>query len=151
MVKKWLTEFHCGRKSTEDAERSGRPIEVSSPKTIKKIHDMVLADRRLKVQEIVEAVGISRGSVVSILNNHLGMRKLSARWVPRLLTVDHKRNRVTTSQEGLALFNRNMEEFLHRFVTVDKTWIHHNTPEIKQQSKQWVSKGESAPKKAKVG
>ncbi|CAK1588256.1 unnamed protein product [Parnassius mnemosyne] len=150
MVKKWFTEFCCGRTSTEDAERSGRPVEVSSPKTIKKIHDMVLADQRLKVQEIVEAVGISHGSKVSILNDHLGMRKLSTRWVPRLLTVDHKRNRVTNSQEGLALFNRNMEEFLRR-VTVDETWIHHNTPETKQHSKQWVSKGESAPKKAKVG
>ena len=39
----------------------------------------------------------------------------------------------------------------HRFVTVDETWIHHNTPETKQQSKQWVLPGESAPKKAKVG
>ncbi|CAG9132589.1 unnamed protein product [Plutella xylostella] len=64
-------------------------------------------------------------------------------------TIDHKRNRVTTSQECLALFNRNSDEFLRRFVTVDETWIHHNTPETKQQSKQWVSRGESAPKKAK--
>ncbi|CAH2089753.1 unnamed protein product [Euphydryas editha] len=44
-----------------------------------------------------------------------------------------------------------MDEFLRRFVTVDETWIHHNTPETKQQTKQWVSRGESAPKKAKVG
>lgn len=151
MVKKWFTEFRCGRTSTEDAERSGRPVEVSTSETIEKIHDMVLADRRLKVREIVEAIGISHGSVVSILNDHLGMRKLSARWVPRLLTIDHKRNRVTISQECLALFNRNMNEFLRRFVTVDETWIHHNTPETKQQSKQWISRGESAPKKAKVG
>lgn len=35
-----------------------------------------------------------------------------------------------------------MDKFLCRIVTVDKTWIHHNTPEIKQQSKQWV---QSAP------
>ena len=151
MIKKWFTEFRCGRTSTENAERSGRPVEVSTPETIKKIHDMVLADRRLKVREIVEAIGISHGSVVSILSDHLGMRKLSARWVPRLLTIDHKRNRVTVSQECLALFNRNMDEYLRRFVTVDETWIHHNTPETKQQSKQWVSQGESAPKKAKVG
>ncbi|QQP51126.1 Uncharacterized protein FKW44_012372, partial [Caligus rogercresseyi] len=43
------------------------------------------------------------------------------------------------------------DEFFRRFVTVDETWIHYNTPETKQQSKQWVLKGESAPKKAKVG
>ena len=71
MVKKWFTEFRCGRTSTEDAERSGRPVEVSTAETIEKIHDMVLADRRLKVREIAEAMGISHGSVVSILNDHL--------------------------------------------------------------------------------
>ncbi|GBP64531.1 Histone-lysine N-methyltransferase SETMAR [Eumeta japonica] len=65
------------------------------------------------------------------------MRKLSARWVPRLLTLDHKRNHVTTSKECLAMFSRNPDEFLRRFVTVDETWIHHNTPETKKQSKQF--------------
>jgi hypothetical protein len=33
---------------------------------------------------------------------------------------------------------------------VDETWIHHYTPETKEQSKQWVPNGESAPKKAKT-
>ena len=77
--------------------------------------------------------------MVSILNGQLGLRKLSARWVPRLLSIDHKRNRVTTSKDCLELFNRNSNDFLRRFVTVDETWIHYNTPEAKQQSKQWVS------------
>ena len=64
MVKKWFTEFHCGRTSTIDAERSGRPIEVAIPETIEKIRNIMLADRRLKVREIVEAIGISHGSGV---------------------------------------------------------------------------------------
>ncbi|XP_033222542.1 histone-lysine N-methyltransferase SETMAR-like [Belonocnema kinseyi] len=34
---------------------------------------------------------------------------------------------------------------------MDETRIYDNTPEIKEQSKQWVSSGERAPKKAKVG
>ena len=58
MVKQWFTEFRCGRTSTIDAERSGRPVE---PETIEKIRNMVLDDRRLKVWEIVEAIGISHG------------------------------------------------------------------------------------------
>ena len=39
MVKKWFTDFRCGRTSTNDAEN------------VEKIHDMVLADRRVKVRE----------------------------------------------------------------------------------------------------
>ncbi|KAF8771416.1 hypothetical protein HNY73_018841 [Argiope bruennichi] len=47
---------------------------------------------------------------------------------------------------GAASFKLN---FLRRFVTADETWIHHYTPETKQQSKQWAAKDESTPKKAK--
>lgn len=32
MSHKWFTEFHCGRTMTEDAQRSGRPIEVTLQK-----------------------------------------------------------------------------------------------------------------------
>ena len=55
------------------------------------------------MREIVEAIGILHGLVVSILNDHLGMRKLSTRCVLHLLTTDHKSNRVRTSKECLGL------------------------------------------------
>jgi hypothetical protein len=32
---------------------------------------------------------------------------------------------------------------------MDETWIHHYTPESKQQSKQWTEAGCSAPKKTR--
>lgn len=47
---------------------------------------MMIAARRLKVQEIVEAADISHGSMVLIMNVHLGKNKLCTRWVPRSLT-----------------------------------------------------------------
>ena len=53
MVHKWFTEFRCGRISTSDAERLGRPKEVTSQEIIDKIHDIVLNDRRLKVRIIL--------------------------------------------------------------------------------------------------
>ena len=94
MVHKWFTEFRCSRINTSDTERPGRPKEVTCQEMIDKIHDIVLNDRRLKVREISETVNISVGRVWHILHERLGMRKLSARWVPRLFTVDHKRARV---------------------------------------------------------
>ena len=36
------------------------------------------------------------------------------------------------------------------FVTFDETWIHHYTPETKEQSKQWVEAGGSPPKRLKT-
>ena len=52
MAHKCFTEFRCGRISTSDAERPGRPKEVTSQEMIDKIHDIVLNDRRLKVREM---------------------------------------------------------------------------------------------------
>ena len=54
-------------------------MEVTTPEVIEEIHDMVLSDRRIKVREIVEATGISQGTVFSILHEKLGVKKVSAR------------------------------------------------------------------------
>jgi hypothetical protein len=78
---------------------------------------------------------ISSEPVQNIVHEYSGMTKLSARWVPRLLTVDNKRNRMATSKQSCDLFKRNPKEFLRRFVTVDETWIHHYMPEMKEESK----------------
>ncbi|KAG5345605.1 GVQW3 protein, partial [Acromyrmex charruanus] len=101
-VYNWVNEFK--RVSTCNAPRSGRPIETTMPEIIDKVHDIVLTDRRVKVRELIEATGISHGTVISILHEQLGMKKLSARWVPRLLTVDHKRDRVMVPKQCLEMF-----------------------------------------------
>lgn len=53
------------------------------------------------MRETVEAIGISHGAVVSMLNVHLGIPEPSAWWVPHLLTIDHKSDRMITSKEYL--------------------------------------------------
>jgi len=71
--------------STSDAERSGHPVEVTTPEIIEEIDDM-LDDRKMKV--IANAVDISIERIYNILHQYLDMKKLSTRWMPRLLTVD---------------------------------------------------------------
>jgi hypothetical protein len=61
------------------------------------------------------------------------MKKLCARWVLRLLTADQKCTRMKISEQCLERFNKNKIDFVHRFITMDETWIHHYTPESKQQ------------------
>ena len=87
----WYAEFKRGRTDTEDAERSGQPNEVVAPVTIKKVHQIVFETRKLKLREIADTLKISYGSVYAIFHEHLSMRKLLSKWVPRLLTVDQKR------------------------------------------------------------
>lgn len=78
------------------------------------------------------------------------MRKLSARCVPRLLTFDHKRNCVSSSQRSLVLFDWNPELLIHLIIVYD-IWIYYSPPETKQQSKRLVYLYEAAPKKINVG
>ena len=128
-VKFWAAEFKRGRKSLGVDERSGRQKTATTDENIAKVHQMMLDDRRIKVIEIAEVMNISKERVCHILNKHLGMRKLSARWVPRLLTVNQKRVRMNISNTLLAQFRRNISEFWRRLITVDETCIHHYTPE----------------------
>jgi hypothetical protein len=51
------------------------------------------------------------------------------------------------SEQFLERFNKNKTDFVHRFITTDETWIHHYTPESKQQSKRRTKC--SAPKKTR--
>ena len=112
----------------------GRPNEITTLKMINKIQDMVLNDPKVKVREIVKIESISTECVVNILHTDLCMRKLCTRWVPRFLTIGQTSIRVTTSEQNLAYFNRILQEFKRRFVTIDETWIHHYTPELHKGS-----------------
>jgi histone-lysine N-methyltransferase SETMAR len=97
---------------------------------------MVLDDPRMKVCETAETTGISKERVGYILHKELDMKKLCARWVPCLLTADQKCTCIKISEQCLERFNKNKTDFVRRFITMDDTWIHHYTPESKQQSKQ---------------
>ena len=72
-IYRWYAEFKRGHTETEDAERSGRPNEVVTPETIKKVHQIVFENRKLKLCEIADTLKISYGSVYAILHEHLSM------------------------------------------------------------------------------
>ncbi|XP_011863068.1 PREDICTED: histone-lysine N-methyltransferase SETMAR-like [Vollenhovia emeryi] len=137
-----------GRTSTEDAPRSGRPKEATNAEIVKQVRRIVLNDRKVKLRELAKAVGISKERAGYILHDVLEMKKLSARWVPRLLTVDQKQERVDVSMAGLALLRRNRADFFRCFVT-NETWVHYHTPESNRQSAQWLESHESRSKRPK--
>jgi len=87
-IKKWAAEFKRGRTSLEVDPHEGYPKNATTPEIIEQVHDMVLDDRRMKVREIAETIGVSKERVGYILHEELDMKKLCARWVPRLLTAD---------------------------------------------------------------
>ena len=104
---------------------------MATPEIVSKAHDMVMGDRQVTKRCIASAVRISQEIVHSILTEDLNMRILSARWVPRLLTVDQRHTSQNMSFDNLNLFETDSDSFLLRCVTMDETWNQHFTPEFK--------------------
>lgn len=149
-VKRWLAEFKHGNMKLDDDPRCGRPRTSTSEEMTEKVQDLVMDDRRITTRTIAETLQISQERVHHILSQILGMNKVSSRWVPRLLTVDQKRERVKLSVQNLELFEADPEGFAARFITMDETWVHHFEPEYKQQSMQWKHPFSPTPRKARV-
>ena len=80
----------------------------------------------------------------------LGYRKVCARWVPRLLTKDHKGQRKVITLELLQRYRHKGNDFLLHIVIGDESWFHHFEPETKQQSMEWHHLHSPSKKKAKT-
>ena len=127
-VKFWVGEFKRGRTSLEDEARSGRPLDATDEEMCKKVRNLVYSVRRIQAEEIAQALGISHGIVSTILHDRLGMRKLTARWVPKSLSDEQMATRASVCSALLKRF-MSKDDFLLRLVTVDETWVHYYEPE----------------------
>jgi len=120
-VRSWVRQFKERRTSFENKPKEPRPRTSRSEDMIARVEQMVMEDRRLTVKQIAANAVISVGSVDTILNDELKMRKVSARWVPRMLTDKNKASRVAMC---LAMLSRDKcmnSAFFSSVVTVDET------------------------------
>ena len=97
----WWKRFKEGRTSVDDDPRSGRPSTSKTDDNVAKVREVIRSNRRLTVREVAEEVSISKTVCHEILTENLGMHRIAAKFVPRLLTDDQKQNRVDVSQELL--------------------------------------------------
>ena len=149
-VASWVSEFKRGRKDLNDEPRPGRPVSQSPAENVDKVHQLVLENRKISIECIVQETGLSTGTVHTILHEHLSMSKVCARWVPKMLTPDMKATRVNTSSVLLSRYNVNPENFLSRVVTGDETWVYYYDPPSKFESMEWKHAGSPRTKKFKV-
>ena len=109
-----------------------------------------MEDLRISAKSIAEQLGISPEQVGSIMREDLDMRKLSAKWVPKYLNADQKRQRFQSSEQILEFFRRHTNYFLSRLVTMDESWLYRYDPETEQPSMEWRHSGSPSPKKFRV-
>ena len=120
-VKFRVGEFKRSRTSLEDETKSGCPSDATDEEMCNKVRDLVYSDRRIKVEEIANALHISHGSVSTTLHDRLGTHKLTARWVPKSLSDEQMTARASVYSALLKRFRSKEEDFLSRLVTVVDT------------------------------
>ena len=106
MVFKWHKDFKVGLENVEDDPRSGRPISSTNDQNVEVVRAAMVKDRRLSVRMIAEETGLNKNAVRRILTEHLHMRKICAKLVPKNLSVEQKENQLEILS-GLAGKTRN--------------------------------------------
>lgn len=136
-VRKWVRMFKDGRENVHDEPRSGRPSVITDDLVCavdQKLHE----DRRLTITTLsMEFPLVSRSALYTIVSENLNFKKLCSRWVPKLLTEDHKKQRLDSALTFLTRYDEEGDDMLSQIVTGDETWVSHITPESKQQSMEW--------------
>jgi len=128
----WYTKFRLGIESTEDSPHSGRPTILDNSVLKRDIE----ADPKQTCQGLAEKFCVGKETIRRKLGQIGKVWKLS-RWVPHMLTPQHKQCRM---QICAALLERQRTApFLDRLVTCDEKWINHENP---RQFRHWLSPGE---------
>ena len=97
------------------------------------------------MQEIEELSGIHSSSVLKILRERLGLRKICTRWVLHLLTDEQKQSQVGLASQVIEKYDKCDPCRLEEIVTGDETWIYHFQPDSKAKNKVWVSSEGNRP------
>ncbi|XP_026809131.1 protein GVQW3-like [Rhopalosiphum maidis] len=125
-VFEWFKRFKEGRTTVESDEREGRPSTSRNEEMIQKIRTAI--------------------RVQTILTTDLDMRRVAAKFVPKLLSGEQKENRKQIATDLLEC-SESDDFFLKSIITGDETWVYDYDPETKVQSSQWKTLDSPRPKK----
>ena len=142
----WRRRFKEGREKVEDDHRSGRPSTSRTDENVERVRQKVRSDRRLTVRMIADELGMNSERVWRIITEDLGMRKICAKMVPRLLNEGQKERRVQVSEDILEQLETE-PNLLKKVGTGDELWIFEYDPLTKRQSLEWKSAVSPRPKR----
>ena len=104
--------------SVDGDEHTGRPTSCTTPETVARLQELIYQDRHRTIRDIAEEVEFGYGTCQRVLTE-LGIHRVAAKFVPRILTVDQKQQSVSVCTELRQLASDD-ENFLSRVITGER-------------------------------
>ena len=117
-VFEWHKRFKEGMESVRDDERFRRSKEDRTLELIGQIKYFKDKDRRVSIEAISTQFDVRVGTVHTIIREELKMRKICAKFVPRVLREDQKERRCHDSREMVD------PTVLDALLICDEIWIY---------------------------
>ncbi len=147
-IRYWFKRFmQDSNQGTADSKRPGRPKSKWTDEEILKVRQELESDRRSTVRQLAEGVDMSHTSVHTVIKKDLKMKKLAAKFVPRVLTEDQKKTRLNVATANLDWISKD-NSILNRIIATDESWVFTYNPRTKVSDMQWTHSDEPHPRKA---
>ena len=82
----WFAEFRRGRSSLSDEDRPGRPATAVTHENLTMVKLIIMRERHISYEGIMEELQIGCNAVTTILHNYLWIRNVTARGLLFLLS-----------------------------------------------------------------
>ena len=142
----WVKAFWEGRDVIQDNLHTGQP-QVEN-KTVQLLAFLSDGGRQWTARELTAEVGVCHKTVIHIVHDILGYRKLSTLWIPNEISEVQQWHRYAVAQALLDRYQREGDDFHGRIVAMDETWARSYEPHLIRQSNEWKHPG--SPRRRKV-
>ena len=144
-VVRWVQEFKWGRTDLENRPQTGRPPEAMTHAKINAARLSVARNPRISTRMLAEELGLAAATTKTLLEQHLGMIKMLARWVPHTLSASQKTLRVAHGQRILDSWGHRWSRLRSRLVTMDETLMPYNEALTRESAGEWRLSGSRTP------
>lgn len=114
-------EFKEERQSIENLSGHHAKESKRTTENIAAVLNMVKENRRLIVDEIAAALGLSHGTVHLILTKDLGLVKKISGWLPRLLSAEQKKQKMKMAKAFIKAEFQQSKAFLKSIVAMNES------------------------------
>ncbi|CAF5132151.1 unnamed protein product, partial [Rotaria sp. Silwood1] len=143
-VERWAKWFREGLEEIEDETRPGRPVTETTSENIEQVHLLIDDDPHITIEEVQEQTGLSHGTIQRIITDHLNLKKITARYIPKDLTDFQRAERVQIYQQNLAKFQEGTWR-LCDVITGDESWFYHTQVGRKSSNAAGLRREDSLP------